>query len=319
MKMCVTMRLPGSPVGLALVLLATALVPLAAEEGGVPLRNPGFEEGAEGWSLPPNFRVVEGVARSGKRSLRVENTDPGRYEMASMRIALRPGRTYRFSAWIKTQGVQGEDSGATVCVEWNGAKGWLGGSYPAGKKGDQDWYRVEAATGVISKDATAVDLILYLRKGMTGVAWFDDVSVELGYPPALTTLLLQPNYRGCIPAGTPDSGVRVRGTLPEYLRGGISPEETTLTGALLRGEEVVAERRVDRPRAGANEITLPAASLPAGDYQVRVSLHLPAGDLLGEGRYDVRKLAPDAPRPAVSIDARGRTLVNGKPFFPLGW
>ena len=158
---------------------------VCAEETPDLVRNPGFEEGAAGWSLPAAYSVVEDAAHAGKGCLRLVNADKSTYVLATQKIGARPGRMYRFGAWMKTQAVAGNDSGATICMEWYGEKGYLGGAYPSGKKGDNDWYRVETTTGPIPKEATSISLALYLRKGMTGTACFDDVTVERAYPPAL--------------------------------------------------------------------------------------------------------------------------------------
>jgi len=154
-------------------LLSLAILPaglaVAAESGNL-LRNPGFENGSEGWTLPNTFRVVDDVARTGTRSLRLSNTNPSTYLLARQPVPFQPGLKYRYHAWIKTRGVQGDDSGATLCLEWSSAQGWIGGSYAEGKKGDQDWFLVEGVTGPIPTNATSAAVELYLRQGMTGVA-----------------------------------------------------------------------------------------------------------------------------------------------------
>ncbi|MCX6897270.1 MAG: hypothetical protein NT105_01095, partial [Verrucomicrobia bacterium] len=45
----------------------------------------------------------------------------------------------------------------------------------------------------------------------------------------------------------------------------------------------------------------------------------PDGTSLGWEEFELHKLAAGAPQPTVFLDAHNRTLVNGKPFFPLGW
>jgi len=110
--------------------------------------NPGFEQGAAGWSLPSNFSLDTTVAHGGVASLKVVNTDPKVYQLATTPLHVKSGHHYRFSAWIKTRGVQGEDSGATVCMEWSKGGQYLGGEYPTGFKGDHDWEQVSAEAAV---------------------------------------------------------------------------------------------------------------------------------------------------------------------------
>ena len=170
---------------MAVLCVAWAAGSLGAETAPAPggqtgpnlARNPGFEEGARPWQLPEGFKVVEGMGRSGGACLHFVRTDASTYRLASQRIEFRPGRRYRFSVWVRTKGVAGTDSGATVCMEWSGAKGWMGGAYPNGRKGDSDWFRVEAVTPPVPPEAKSLNVTLYIRKGMTGEAWFDDVEV----------------------------------------------------------------------------------------------------------------------------------------------
>ena len=169
----------------ALVRLLAALICLpgarAAAAPPVSLVNPGFEQGATGWSLPSTYAVVDDVAHSGAHSLRQINADPAFYELASLQVPFTRGKCYRFGAWVRTRGVKGDESGATVCMEWSGPGGYLGGVYPTGRKGDNDWYHVEDVTAPIPAEATRVTITVYMRKGMTGTAWYDDVElVDLG-------------------------------------------------------------------------------------------------------------------------------------------
>lgn len=304
---------------LCLILALGCLSGARAEETSPLLNNPGFEEGAEGWGLPPTYQVVDDVARTGRRSLRLVNRDPNQYLLAGQRLSLKPGMMYRFGAWVKTEGVQGRESGATLCVEWNGAQGYLGGSYPEGRKGDNDWFYVEGRTPPIPAEATEVTLCLYLRRGMTGTAWFDDVTLEEYYPPALDAQLLYPNYRGRLAADEPNPRVVIRAQLGTYLKDKLRLEQTTLVGDLRRGEKTLAQRRLRGLKPGRVDLTLPARGLAAGDYTARVRLLAPDGSSLGERQFTVTRLPADAPQPTVTIDRHNRTLVNGKPFFPLGW
>ncbi|MBI5685200.1 MAG: hypothetical protein HZC54_08960 [Verrucomicrobia bacterium] len=310
------MRLPRWLFAAAMTLIAGTA--FSSEETNL-VRNAGFEDGKTNWSLPRTFSVVDDAAHAGTHSLRLVNTNKASYLLASQAIPFRPGMKYHYSAWVKTRGVQGEDTGATICMEWSGPKGWLGGSYASGKKGDQNWFHVESVTAPIPKEATSVRVQLYLRKGMTGTAWFDDVSVTEHYPPALDAALLKPNYRGRLPKNAADQRVIVRAKLSAYMKGALKPEQTTLVCSLLSGDRMLREQRIKQPKAGYNDVTFDAKPLAVGDYIVRVELSAPDGTSLGRQEFEVHKLPAGAPQPTVFLDERNRTLVNGKPFFPLGW
>ena len=53
--------------------------------------------------------------------------------------------------------------------------------------------------------------------------------------------------------------------------------------------------------------------------RARVELLAPDGTSLGRQEFELHKLATGAPQPTVFLDSHNRTIVNGKPFFPLGW
>jgi hypothetical protein len=311
------MNLPCRLFAAATLLIAGTTFALSEETNLV--HNAGFEDGKTHWSLPKTFSVMDDAAHTGTHSLRLVNTNKTTYLLASQAIPFRPGMKYRYSAWIKTRGVRGEDTGATICMEWSGPKGWLGGSFASGKKGDQNWFHIEGVTAPIPKEATTVRVELYLRKGMTGTAWFDDVSVAEHYPPALDAALLKPNYRGRLPKNAADQRVVVRANLSDYLKGAVKPEQTTLVASLLSRDKPLREQRIPQPKAGYNDVTFDAKPLAAGDYTVRVELLAPDETSLGRREFEIHKLAAGAPQPTVFLDAHNRTLVNGKPFFPLGW
>jgi len=182
------------------------------------VRNASFEIPAEHsrlprhWSGPSDvYSIDTAVRRSGRASLRFRNTDEKKYSLCTQSVPVRPGRKYRFSVWVKTLRVAGRESGATICLEWNDKQGrWLGGSYPSGVKGTRDWTKVEGIA-IIPENAGSCTLTCYVRKGMTGTAWFDDVELEHVLDPPMRTVLLSPVYRGRLTREGPQRAtVRIR-------------------------------------------------------------------------------------------------------------
>lgn len=66
--------------------------------------------------------------------------------------------------------------GATIAREGY-APHYLGGNYPEGVVGTADWTHV-IGTYTVPRTASVQRLALYLRRGATGKAWFDDETVE---------------------------------------------------------------------------------------------------------------------------------------------
>ncbi|MCX5672571.1 MAG: hypothetical protein NTU94_14740, partial [Planctomycetota bacterium] len=309
------------------LLAAIAPAALSAEAPAPNLvKNPGFEDGAKPWSLPQGFEVVEGASsHSGGHGLRFARQDVTLYDLASQRIDFRPGARYQFSAWVRTKGVAGPESGATICMEWSGPKGWIGGAYPEGRKGDSGWFQVIGITPPIPKEATGVSVTLYLRKGMTGEAWFDDVQVTEYAARPMEAYLVDPAYRGLIFADESRSPIRVHVDLAETVAGRTwRPSEgyggagdLVLVCRLRVADTSVAEKRVAEFPSRSFAVELGAPPLTAGEYQVQMFLEQ-GGRKIAEYTLDGRIL-PAGQRPRVSIDRHRRTIIEGKPFFPLGF
>jgi hypothetical protein len=334
----------------AALFAAIAPAALAAEEAAPNLvRNPGFEEGAKPWSLPKGFEVVEAASsHSGAHGLHFTRQDATTYDLASQRIDFRPGARYLFSAWVRTKGVVGPESGATVCMEWSGPKGWIGGTYPDGRKGDADWFQVTGVTPPIPKEATSVAVTLYLRRGMTGEAWFDDVRVTEYAARPLEAYLIDPAYRGLIFADEPPDSIRVHVDLAEFLQGhrwrpeggyewlgyvkidctvvrlgnpfgtGPDPDSDGGFGRLHVVEsKLFASKDLGYVESRTNEIALSPVPADQGEFSVFVSsrgMGATGGDQQIQG-----SVVPAGKRPRVYIDRHRRTIVEGKPFFPLGF
>jgi Carbohydrate family 9 binding domain-like len=72
--------------------------------------------------------------------------------------------------------------------------------------------------------------------------------------------------------------------------------------------------------AGSNKLslTIPAATLPVGNYQLQIKLRGSSGSELAKTSTDVFKLG-NAPGVEVRIDRKGNTVINGVPLFIRGW
>ena len=285
--------------------------------------NPSFEKTAPpsrlpaGWNGPVSVYSVDTSERhSGSAALKFVNDDPKRYALCAQRMALRPGRKYRFSVWAKTQDLKGPESGATICLEWKDRAGkWLGGSYPSGIKGTRDWTRVEEIVRV-PKEAASFHLLCYVRKGMTGTAWFDDVQLVPVTDPPMRTILLRPAYRGRIAAKGPSpASVRVRLDLRDY---DLSLAELQIHARLRsQGKSEPLWQASSQPRGPQLDLTVPTEQLPAGEHEIQISLVGPEDRTLQKTCHQLVRMPSDF-CPRVAIDDDHRLLVDGQPFLPLG-
>lgn len=284
------------------------------------VKNPGFDEtdatGATvGWSdRKPVYRFADGVGRNGSRGLAFDNSDPKFYSFPSQTLDLQTGGCYAFEVWVKTENLAGDESGASVCVEWSGPDGkWLGGAYADGVRGTSGgWKRVSGFTRPIPTNATRIVVQPYVRRGMTGKAWFDDLNVTRYYPPLVSTVSAS-CYRH-----TSDGG-------PVTFRAGLSLTEAGVTKDAVSGAfEIVASNgrtlRTGKPDSLTDDcasLTVNASDLPPGDYTVRFALVTRDGLSKGTAETPFRRV-DQLPKRTVCVDTHRRLIVNGQPFFPLG-
>lgn len=298
--------------------LATTAVCLTGEENLA--RNPGFEVlNADGTLVdwphkPPVYSVSKQSPRTGNQCLRWENKNPGNYVLLGQGIPLKPGCRYEFGVWVRTEDIKGEGTGATVCLEWLG-KGhrFIGGEYPPGIKGTSGgWQYVKGLTGPVPDDAQHFAVTCYVRRGGTGVAYFDDLTVRQYFPPLVGTVITDCYRNQC--EGGP---VRVYTGL-ELNAHGLTP--TDVTAAV----QIVATDGVTTLRARNVTVTddqltaeLDTSGLVPGRYRIACDVRARDGSLLGRGECGLVKVERTAARKAY-IDRHQRLILDGQPFFPLG-
>ncbi|MFM8765952.1 MAG: hypothetical protein ACKOEZ_14130, partial [Spartobacteria bacterium] len=276
------------------------------------IKSPELDSGADGWTLPTGFRHVVGEGLNQTGALYHERTNPDDYFKAEQSVALLPNTQYRFSAWVKTENVQGADEGgATVCLEFRRGDRWLGGVYPAGAMGTKDWTRVEEA-GTVPADADSCRLVLYMRKGLTGKAWFDDVTI-VPMNRAIEAHLLRPSQYFL----TTDGHFLLSWRLSENVR------EINQNAGLVTRIEVRAEGKMVKTlsfpcRDWSSSGDL--GSLPAGPLTLTAQLLNPqTKTILHEQELAANCIdKASIPSTAVRIDSLGRTMVGDKPYLPVG-
>ena len=147
-------------------------------------------------AIRPSYSRDTTIRRSGEASLKFVNSDPEKYRLCAQSIPVETGAKYEFSVWVKTEGVEGSETGATVCLEFTDADGkYVTGSYPTGITGTSDWTRITHVSQRIPENAAHGVIMCYLRKGMTGTAWWDGVELRRYRGAPFSMRLLSPNYR----------------------------------------------------------------------------------------------------------------------------
>lgn len=297
--------------------MAAAFVCCGGQENLV--RNPGFEEtepsGATvSWNeRKPVYRFADGAGREGTRGLVFENSDPSFYSFPTQALDLQRGCCYAYEGWVRTEGLSGEESGATVCMEWYDGSRYLGGAYAEGVRGTSEgWQRVHGFTRMIPTNATRVSLAPYVRRGMTGKAWFDDLKVTRHVPPLVRAVSLS-SYRHVAAEGP----VSLHAVLA-LDESGVAPSEVTGLFSVESGDGRTVKRLAPTTLTARHAAcTLDARTLPVGAYTVRFALTARDGKSCGSAQTRFSRVET-LPKRRVFIDAHQRLIVEGQPFFPLG-
>jgi len=302
------------PAAILAFAVSAAAAPLP--DNNVPLLNPGFEDaaGAAGWGLqPPVYTMSTDRPRTGKHCLRFENSNADKYVLCSQSIQLEVGKQYEFEVWVRTENVRGEDTGATICVQWWTKDGkFIGGAYPSGIKGTTtEWTRISARTSQIPEGAARFDITCYVRKKMTGVAYWDDVAIRR-YRPPLVEALVTDAYRNAVTGGkvTVKAGLALEanGAAPDTI-------SATLSISTADGAEVAALSPIAVTETDAT-FEVDAAPLSPGVYDLVCDVRTADGHAT-RASSKLRRLAEVSARRAF-VDRHGRLILGGKPFFPLG-
>ena len=283
-----------------------------------PLVNSQFDEGSKGWTLPQGAEVKsrEGLNQTG--ALFMEVTNPGLQPMATQTVPLRPNTTYRFSVQIKTEDCKDPKSkaasadefwtGASICVEFAKDGKYAGGSYHVeGVHGTSNWTRREG-TLVVPDGIDSGTITLLIRKGSTGKAWFDDVSVV---PEATSPIayLIRPTANRFLPT---DGSFAIRWDNLGFTANDAASNLTARV-RLMSGDAVVKEGMF--PLKGMLT-TGTLGELPQGDFRLEASLVDPVEkQIWHQQSFSVTcKEEYDCVQHSVRIDNQCLTFV-GKDYF----
>ena len=272
-----------------------------------------FERGGAGWNLPPAYSVKKGAGMNGTAALVYENSDPNLpYAFPSCKIHLKSGQIYRFSAWIRTEGLKSaKGGGAKLGIERSDANGrHLGGTYSKELKDNADWTRIEGVTGVISEMTASISFIPYCTPGCVGKAYFDDIEIVPYEKPAVGHMFSSA-YRNTAADGSVEFVVGL--AVPEKFR----PEELKVEFSYERQD---GSRKTLPAQEFARDLArcaVDVAEMKSGVSIVAFRLKAPDGSVLGSAKLSFNRVAK-MPERRVWIDGHRRTIVDGKPFFPLG-
>ena len=288
------------------------------------VQNGDFERGGgtdfAGWSATGSdaavWRIEPGVGLNGNRGLVWRSEKVVSSNSFGQDVAFRPGCRYIVEGYVKTdlKKPASGPNGAGVCLQWFDKDGQLlGQCYPRKVRGKSEWTRVEGVTSVpIPAETVRLRVAPFVVKGGTGVAAFDEIAVREHVQRTLGSLQSSA-YRDIAASG------RVKFFAPFFPpSGAFDPAKYAATfeyESAAGGRKLVPVAAVERDFVS---IEVPVRDIAFGTHEVVCSVTSCDGSVRGEARMDFARVE-SLPERRVHVDARNRLVVDGKPFFPLGF
>lgn len=299
-----------------LIAAGAALAAADLEVKNLPiLRNAGFENGTEseatGWGPAQEpYSYAEHEGRNGTKALFFDVTKDSPYVFPSQKVQLVPGQTYLVEGWIRTENLSGDGVGAALALEWRKKDGtWGDGKYSSGMKGTSTGFEKVRMEVKVPADAGVCTLSPYVEKGFAGRAWFDDLSIIPFEGPALGALVTDA-YRNVAVNGplliTAVVLMRPEVQAKRGVRGAFRLMDT-------KGKPFTVPAKISGSYARA---TVDVGRLPFGRSEITFRLGDATGKVLGERKIAFERVSA-MPKWPVRIE-KTRTIVDGKPFFPIG-
>ena len=275
-------------------------------------KNSGFETpdakggGAAEWSLYSNgmWSVKRGEGRNGTSALIC--SDVGKGGWTTQWVEVEPGRVYRVEGWVRTEGVEG--NGVCIDFSWHDAYGSRIGTAGTQPRviGTTGWTKVSLEAFVPPAAARRCLLGTPVTGNTKGKAWFDDLRIVPVVLPPIGTFISSA-YRNRAAEGPVTFHVALNAKREEIAAKGYHGRIVLATG-----------RMVPVPATEEDmKCTVDLASIPLGESKVAFELLDGKGKVVATKSFTFTRTAKPETK-GVCIDARGITLIDGKPFFPLG-
>ena len=279
------------------------------------LEDPAFSDVGCWKGLRSGVSIENGCGRNQTSGLKYDRTLPDEYVIAYQNVVLQPGTSYRFGVWIKTEG-ELEGDGAALCMEHYDRNGsWRSTAHSSSRVTDAShwqWIEGTLATPPEAEGELVYRFSCYMMKGTTGLAFFDDAVVEEIAESGWLIAQTWPTHSVC-PAS--DGKLKLSCLKAGDTGREIVYEELVCLGRLSVDGGGVVERTAELNASGC--VTVQFGKLAPGRGELEIIIADPQSrSFIGRQKWPVSIEARDSA--GVQIDEHGRTLVNGKPFMPIG-
>lgn len=275
--------------------------------------NGSFNEGSKGWYITDtdNIKVLKNAGMNGSNGLQYVRKDKFSYVLVSSKIRnVQAGVRYKYGAAIR-----GKNCGR-ICIEVTKNGKYLYGSYGS-RVCHGNWLRTEQTFITRGENPAECEyrIKLFIRKESTGTAHFDDVYF-IADVPEWQIAQTYPSHQSISANG---------GTIELYSHfvGQFVPKQNgqktklSLLVEALRDKKVLAENLV---LLNGNSIKVKLGQMSPGIATLKVTLL----DIASKTIFGVKELPfniykqEKTPENACTIDSKGRAIINGKPFMPIG-
>ena len=278
------------------------------------IQNPSFDApqgspGAGAWRLNAREAQISVEGGYSQRGALIRRTDPAVYTVSFQTVSrLKPNTRYILGCRIRVRNSDGRTS-AVFGVEGAVTK------YQA-YAGNFDWKECKTEFTSSGKENARYNIIFFYKKGRTGEASFDDFYLREAGGEYFSGILNPWNRI----SGT-ERKIHFTATAVGELQYEQSAAPEIRCLAEIRGAKGEILLSESRPLKNGR-FTVDGERLPDGEYKVDVTVYDRANRVILGKTEGLRLVAgePDRKKPkgSVSIDKYGRTLVDGKPFLPVG-
>ena len=275
--------------------------------------------GAVAWELPPGtgWSIAEGQGINGTRALCYDGgiVVKGR-GIPFQWVEIDRSKKYLMEAWVRTDGLSG--GGASICIQCHDKDGNVFyGKYSPDRVVDSggEWVKISDVTGAgqFPDKAERLSLCLFVKGTPKGRVYFDNVRLV---PYERARPLVAGLYSSVYRDSAADGEVTFHAALnvPESTFAEKRPVATLRYVSASGAEACWRSEIVSRSEAS---FAVAVKDLAVGTHPVEFELAGADGKVIGTAALDFTRTEKPATR-RVYVDRHNRTIVGGKPFFPLG-
>ena len=275
------------------------------------------------------FVIVALVAGRGLRAETVrlddfvwENSNPEKREVLNVPIeGLKPGMCAEVTMWVDGSGLS-EGGVPTASLAWGSratGAAWVGGSGgtvlrwndPKIEKDANGRRKFVIRTPVMPTDAVNPKLHFFVEKAAAGKIVYSDIELRLSRRTYMVRIA-----NSAYANSAADGDMRFVAT---FVTDPDSEPMESLAGTFVFTDAAgrTSRKAAEKLTGDFAEVTLDVSKLAVGEQDIRFELAKKGGKTLATGTCRFERFK-EAPKRRVAFDQFGRTLVDGKPFFPLG-